>query len=78
MDEAQTARGRTWNDLDDAQKIERMRLEVKSMQRRIAELLDTVFLLRDHGHDAQGRVVVPIHAHRSPASGGRIGGADYF
>jgi hypothetical protein len=63
----------TWQELPDAQKIERMREIVKRLMRQVERLDRTARSLRRHSHNATGEVVVSFgdHYDGEPESSGR-------
>ncbi len=65
--EKQTCREKHWSEISSDQKIERMRLEVKRMQRLIDELRDNYAQMASHVH------VGPAIAYLSSGPGGHSG-----
>jgi hypothetical protein len=52
-----------WQELPDAQKIERMREIVKRLMRQVERLERNARVLRRHSHNATGEVVVSFGDH---------------
>jgi hypothetical protein len=56
-------REKYWDELDDKDKIERMRRIVKAQSREVQELQDTIRKLRNHLHyTGTGKIVVEMDA----------------
>ena len=63
-----------WDELEEAEKTERMRQEVKNLQSCVAGLINKVEELEEHEH-LDGRIVVPYGGKRPLSTigmGGRI------
>lgn len=48
-----------WNELTDSEKIERMREEVKNLQRSLARANERINKMEVHAHDEDGALFVP-------------------
>lgn len=58
-------REKFWSEKSDAEKIETLRSEVKTLGRALSEMHEIVEKLRSHGHDVHGRIVAPISDGRN-------------
>ena len=63
-----------WEDLPDAEKIERLRMVIKGQGDHIRDLSQKLAILSIHRHGQDGEVLVPIHGGTgmSPATAGKI------
>lgn len=55
-----------WGELDDKQKIERMREHVRRLEARMSDLQEQVRKLLGHSHDQQGNPTVVIGFENQP------------
>ncbi len=79
-DAMQCSRQKYWSEIDDQEKIRRLREEVKQLKRRFENIASIVDKLSDHDH-ADGKVVTPLHSRFGQAeSDGSRGDGDeaYF
>jgi len=60
-----------WEDLPDAEKIERLRMVLKGQGNTLADLNQKAAILSSHRHGQDGEVLIPIHGG---LSGGPMGG----
>jgi len=79
MDEIAASREKYWDELDDSEKIERMRDEVKKLRRSLASTNRRLSSLMRHSHDTSGGIVVPIEtydAYDATGMGGNVPRSD--
>uniref|UniRef100_A0A6M3JBJ0 Uncharacterized protein n=1 Tax=viral metagenome TaxID=1070528 RepID=A0A6M3JBJ0_9ZZZZ len=68
-DQLKAAREKNWNEIDETEKIERMRCEVKRLVRLLAKLTSKIDLLLSHRHDDRD-IMVPINISQTELTGG--------
>ena len=54
------SREKNWDELDDSQKIERMRSQVKLMRNMLEDVIKNTENLLQHSHGLNGNLLVPI------------------
>ena len=59
--EGLTGREKHWNELDDTQKMERMRLVVRNQKRELAELHTMIYRYSRHQHKDDGTLIIAIN-----------------
>jgi len=57
MNNQKESKYKYWDEKSTEEKIESLRLEVKSLERSVKELVDTVWELRNHKHNENGEAV---------------------
>jgi len=64
-EEALHGREKYWSELDDSEKIDRMREIVKQKERAISSIREQLWDLKSHLH-VEGKIVVPIEGRDQP------------
>lgn len=64
MNEEICGREKYWSELNDSEKIERMRNQVKSLQEEAKRLRELIFKLLVHKH-LDGEIVIPVDSGKS-------------
>ncbi len=59
-------REKYWSEINDTEKIERLRKEIKYLKNRISDISSQSYKLEQHEHNALGKIVVPINSGGSP------------
>jgi len=57
------AREMYWSEIDDTEKIRRMRSEIKNLQRKVKKLNKLFDRLSIHSHLSNGEIVIPLHSN---------------
>ena len=65
-EEIKASREKYWNECDSETKIERLRQEIKGLQREVSMLMRVTRLLQSHSHTPDGSTVVPIREKDEP------------
>lgn len=60
-----SGREKHWSELTDTERIHRLRTIVKRQREELGRLIDTVYRLREHEHNQQGKLLVPLQ-HNEP------------
>ena len=60
QDEIRPCREKYWSEINDEEKVERLRKEVKLLRRQAQEFKTTLLKLREHGHDMTGKPTIPL------------------
>ncbi len=64
----ETRREKYWRELNNDERTNKLRLEVKLLKNKVSELCDLVAKLQDHSHNSYGTPVVRIQESRGPCA----------
>ena len=62
-EEAQPTREKHWSEIDDTEKIERMRTVVKTQGEALANIRNQLWDLQEHSH-AEGKLVISLNSQQ--------------
>lgn len=74
----QPRREKNWPELTDAEKIERMRDQVRLLKRIVDAHDRGVSALTNHSHGPTGELLVPLNSHRNTCEANYRRGEDWF
>ena len=57
----QAMREKTWDEIDNAQRMEKMREELRYLRRMVTDLQSTVRKFKAHQHAQDGSIMVPLN-----------------
>lgn len=78
-DGANTAkREKMWAELTDAEKIERMRDQVKQLARLVQRHDSGIYQMQEHRHGNDGELLVPLNSRRGLAEAAYRRGDEWF
>lgn len=71
-------RDKNWDELDDAERVERMREVVKRLQRQVEAQAVVIGRLEEHTHAGDGSLLIPLRNRHGLCEGSYRRGEEWF